>query len=52
MKRFLNDPGNYVTEMLDGLVKAHPDQLGRGDDPFAIVRADAPANGKIGRAHV
>lgn len=50
MKRFLNDPGNYVTEMLDGLVKAHPDQLAQGDDPFAIVRADAPVEGKVALA--
>ncbi|MEM7695604.1 MAG: dihydroxyacetone kinase subunit DhaK [Pseudomonadota bacterium] len=50
MKRFLNAAEAYVPEMLDGLVKAHPDQLKFGDDPFAIVRADAPVAGKVALA--
>lgn len=50
MKRFVNDPDNYAREMLDGLVKAHPDALAHGDDPFAIVRADAPVAGKVALA--
>ncbi len=50
MKRFLNSAENYVTEMLDGLVKAHPDQLRMGEDPFAIVRADAPVANKVALA--
>lgn len=27
MKKFLNNPENFVDEMIDGLVKAHPNQL-------------------------
>lgn len=50
MKRFLNDPAHYVPEMLDGLVKAHPTMLAHGDDVFAIVRANAPVQGKVALA--
>lgn len=51
MKKILNQPAAFVSEMLDGLVKAHPDQLGcAGDDPHCIVRADAPVEGKVALA--
>src|SRR5436853_2224871 len=48
MKKFLNEPAAFVPEMLDGLLKAHPDQLSyTGDDLHCIVRADAPVAGKV-----
>jgi phosphoenolpyruvate---glycerone phosphotransferase subunit DhaK len=50
MKKILNDPNTYVTEMLDGLLKAHPDQLAFAEDVHAIVRADAPVAGKVALA--
>jgi len=51
MKKILNDPKNFVPEMLDGLLKAHPDHLGHaGNDPHCIVRADAPVTGKVALA--
>ena len=51
MKKILNQPAAFVPEMLDGLTKAHPDQLGfAGDDPHCIVRADAPVEGKVALA--
>jgi dihydroxyacetone kinase-like protein len=50
VKKLLNDPQNFVPEMLDGLIKAHPDRLALADDPFAIVRADAPTPGKVALA--
>ncbi len=51
MKKILNDPDLFVPEMLDGLLKAHPDMLGyAGDDPHCIVRADAPVEGKVALA--
>ncbi len=51
MRKILNDPNDYVSEMLDGLLKAHPDQLAMAvDDPHAIVRADAPVQGKVALA--
>jgi dihydroxyacetone kinase-like protein len=33
--------------MLEGILGAHPDQLRRGGDPRAILRADAPVEGKV-----
>ncbi|WP_422073402.1 dihydroxyacetone kinase subunit DhaK [Tranquillimonas rosea] len=50
MRRFFNNPDTYVTDMLDGLVKAYPKALAFGDDPHAIVRADAPVEGKVSLA--
>jgi dihydroxyacetone kinase DhaK subunit len=51
MKKILNDPKNFVPEMLDGLLKAHPDQLAHaGGDVHCIVRADAPVMGKVALA--
>jgi dihydroxyacetone kinase-like protein len=50
MKKLINRPEDFVPEMLDGLVKAHPDQLAFAGEPFAIVRADAPVQGKVALA--
>lgn len=47
MKKLINRPEDFVPEMLDGLVKAHPYELAFADDPHAIVRADAPVQGKV-----
>jgi phosphoenolpyruvate---glycerone phosphotransferase subunit DhaK len=50
MKKILNKPADFVPEMLDGLVKAHPDQLAYEGDLHCIVRADAPVQGKVALA--
>jgi phosphoenolpyruvate---glycerone phosphotransferase subunit DhaK len=50
MRKILNDVNDYVTEMLDGLLKAHPEQLAFAEDVHAIVRADAPVAGKVALA--
>lgn len=51
MKKILNDPKKFVPEMLDGLLKAHPNQLGyAASDMHCIVRADAPVQGKVALA--
>jgi phosphoenolpyruvate---glycerone phosphotransferase subunit DhaK len=50
MKKILNKPADFVPEMLDGLVKAHPDQLAFEEDLHCIVRADAPVQGKVALA--
>jgi len=42
MKKIINNPADFVPEMLDGLLKAHPDQLAYAEDIHSIVRADAP----------
>ena len=50
MKKILNRPEDFVQEMLQGLLKAHPDQLATTGDLHAVVRADAPLDGKVGLA--
>ena len=51
MKKILNNPNEFVAEMLDGLLKAHPAMLSfAGGDPHCIVRADAPVAGKVALA--
>ncbi|TSA79627.1 dihydroxyacetone kinase subunit DhaK [Deinococcus detaillensis] len=51
MKKILNDPNRFVDEMLDGLYRAHPDQLAyAAGDPHCLVRADAPIEGKVALA--
>jgi phosphoenolpyruvate---glycerone phosphotransferase subunit DhaK len=50
MRKILNDANDYVTEMLDGLLKAHPELLAFAEDVHAIVRADAPVAGKVALA--
>ena len=50
MKKIINNPADFVPEMLDGLVKAHPDQLSYAEDVHSIVRADAPVEGKVALA--
>ncbi|MEZ7898373.1 MAG: dihydroxyacetone kinase subunit DhaK [Flaviflexus sp.] len=47
MKKFMNDPKNFVPEMLDGIVRANPDTLRYVPDYNLIHRADAPNNGKV-----
>lgn len=51
MKKLLNNPTDFVVEMLDGLIKAHSNMIAHaGDDVHCIVRADAPVKGKVGLA--
>jgi dihydroxyacetone kinase-like protein len=49
VQKILNDPEPFVDEMLDGILAAHGDQL-RRPSARAIVRADAPIEGKVGIA--
>ena len=51
MQKILNDPVEFVQEMLEGILKAHPTQLAAVDgDNHSLVRADAPIKGKVGIA--
>ena len=51
MKKFLNEPKNFVDEMLEGILLAHPDQLTfAAGDRRCIVRAGSPRKGKVGLA--
>jgi len=47
MKKILNDPADYVNEMLAGLCLAHPEHY-RQPAPRVIARAKAAAAGKVG----
>src|SRR3954447_1435363 len=47
MKKFVNDPKNYVPEMLEGLALANPDTLRYVPDYNLIMRADAPREDKV-----
>lgn len=50
MKKLINNPADFVPEMLDGLIKAHPTQMAYTEDVHCIVRKDAPVQGKVGLA--
>ncbi len=48
MKTFYNQDENYVNEMLEGILSAHPDMLKKVNGEIrAIARADAPIDGKV-----
>ena len=47
MKKLINDPANVVREELQGIEAAHPDLVRVTYDPYVIVRADAPVQGKV-----
>jgi dihydroxyacetone kinase-like protein len=48
MKKLINDPEAVVREALEGMEAAHGDMLRVTYDPYTIVRADAPRQGKVG----
>ena len=48
MKKLINRPEDVVREELAGIAAAHPDLVRVSFDPHYIVRADAPADGKVG----
>ena len=51
MKKFINEPKNFVDDMLEGILMAHPDQLAfAAGDRRCIIRAGAPRKGKVGIA--
>lgn len=51
MKKFMNDPRQFETDMLEGLIAAHPDTLRSvRPDHRALVRADSPVSGKVALA--
>lgn len=47
MKKIINDPNNVVAESLRGFAAAHADLVRVEYGPDIIVRADAPAAGKV-----
>jgi phosphoenolpyruvate---glycerone phosphotransferase subunit DhaK len=47
MKKLINDPANVVRESLAGVEAAHGDLVKVFYDPYYVVRADAPVQGKV-----
>lgn len=48
MRKLINDPENFVDEMLEGLVLAHPGRVRRlRDEPRAVLRADVEFEGRV-----
>ena len=47
MKKFVNDPKNFVPEMLEGIALANPDTLRYVPEYNLIMRADAPREDKV-----
>ena len=47
MKKFVNDPQNFVSEMLEGLALANPDTLKYVPAYNLIMRADGPSDNKV-----
>lgn len=48
MKKLINGPDQVVADALRGVQEAHGDRVRVSLDPYMIVRADAPVNGKVG----
>jgi dihydroxyacetone kinase-like protein len=48
MKKLINAPDQVVADALRGVQAAHGDRLRVSFDPYMVVRADAPTNGKVG----
>src|SRR3954465_10799118 len=48
MKKLINDPEAVVREALEGLQAAHRDAVRVIFEPYVVVRADAPVQGKVG----
>jgi dihydroxyacetone kinase-like protein len=47
MKKFVNDPKNFVPEMLEGIARANPETLRYEPRYNLIMRADAPREDKV-----
>jgi dihydroxyacetone kinase-like protein len=47
VKKFVNDPKNFVPEMLEGLALANPDTLKYVPEYNLIMRADGPSDAKV-----
>ena len=50
MKKIINKPENYVTEMLEGLYIAHPDYITYTNDDVHCLVSTNKKEGKVGIA--
>jgi len=47
LKKLINNPEQVVRDMIDGMVLAHPDKLKNLPGTNVLIRAHAPAQGKV-----
>lgn len=47
MKKIINDRDKVVEEMLQGMVKAHPEFIKRVENSNVLIRRDSPVKGKV-----
>ncbi len=50
MKKIINDPKNFITEMLEGIYKAHPDMLTYAEEDVHCLVSTKKQAGKVGIA--
>ena len=50
MRKFLNKPENFVNEMIEGIIAAHPDQLRYVNDDLRCIVTKNVKQGKVGIA--
>jgi dihydroxyacetone kinase-like protein len=48
MNKFVNNPVEVVNEMLQGMVRAHPEIIRLIEGTGCLIRVDAPVQGKVG----
>ncbi len=49
LRKIINEPADFVDEVVDGIVRAHPgDYRFAGADRRAVIRADSPQPGRVG----
>lgn len=48
MKKFINKPDEVVSDMLQGMVAAHPETVRLIEGTGCLIRPDAPIQGKVG----
>ena len=48
MKKLINNPENYVDEVVEGMCLAHPDNYAVDGDTSRVVRRVTPADNKVG----
>ena len=48
MKKLINSPDAVVRDALRGMEAAHGDRVRISYDPYIVIRADAPVQGKVG----
>lgn len=48
MKKIINNPGNFVEESIDGLIKSHPDVYALAKDNNRVVTRTKKASNKVG----